>query len=361
MRAPFEVEAVTALLRQLKLATRVLELQPLKPDSGTGAGAKVSGYGKPVRVIAEDDRGQRKSFVLHTASANEFGHDRRADRADELFLSYDTYRLIPGQVEALDVGFLCGGRFASARSGEEPYLLTTWADGQPYAEDLRRIVNERRLTTLDLERCRALATGLAELHSHRLGAPGIYRRSIRDLLGHGEGIFGIVDSYPDDTPGAGPARLRAIERRCLEWRWRLRGHESRLARIHGDFHPFNILFGKGAGFSLVDASRGCAGDPADDVSALVINYPFFAADDRAAWRELSQLWRLFWETYLGHSGDRQLFEVIAPFLAWRGLVVANPKFYPGLSAAGRDLLLGLVERILDSPRLALDAVEEALR
>jgi hypothetical protein len=181
---------------------------------------------------------------------------------------------------------------------------------------------------------------------------------VRDLVGHGEGIFGMIDGYPDDTPGAPAQRLRGIERRALEWRWRLRGHEDRLARIHGDFHPFNVVFDEGTSFSLVDASRGCAGDPADDVTAMAVNYLFFAVSRPASWPALGALWRRFLSSYLEASGDRELLEVAPPYLAWRALVVSSPRFYPHLPARSRDRLLAWIERLLEAPRLDPGSADE---
>jgi aminoglycoside phosphotransferase (APT) family kinase protein len=353
-------DALSDLLRRLNLPSKVVELRPLKPDTSTEPDAKVSGYGKPVRVVTEDERGKRHSFVLHLASPNEFGHDRRADRADELLLSFDTYGTIPRHVEPLDFGFIAEDRFISVGQAGEPYVLTRWAEGRPYAEDLRRVAREGA-AELDVQRCRALATYLGSLHAQKLSGAAIYRRAIRDLLGHGEGIFGIIDGYPSPTPSASADRLHAIERQCLEWRWRLRDHCERLARIHGDFHPFNILFARDSELSLVDASRGCAGDPADDVAALAINYLFFALDQPDGWRHLRPLWHQFWQTYLAASGDEEVLEVIAPFFAWRGLVVANPKFYPALSDDGRDRLFRLLERTLAAPRFDVAWADDCAR
>ena len=72
---------------------------------------------------------------------------------------------------------------------------------------------------------------LVGLHRHRGGRPAQYRRACRDLLGSGEGIFGIRDAYADDTPGAPPARLDAIEARlsrlaCAPARLRVAGHDD---------------------------------------------------------------------------------------------------------------------------------------
>ncbi len=160
--------------------------------------------------------------MFHVATANDFGHDRRADRAAEQLLAYDTFARIPRHVRALDVGAVGEGGLTSLRDAGEFYLVTEWAEGTPYADDLRRIAGERRLGSDDLARCDALARHLVALHRRRDHQPARYRRAIRDLIGSGEGIFGMADGYPDDTPAAAPARLHEIERRCLDWRHRLR-------------------------------------------------------------------------------------------------------------------------------------------
>jgi Ser/Thr protein kinase RdoA (MazF antagonist) len=152
-------------------------------------------------------------------------------------------------------------------------------------------------------------------------------------------------------------RLAAIERRCVSFRWRLRGRERRLRRTHGDFHPYNILFREGDDFTVLDASRGGAGDPADDLAALTINYVFGAVVYPGARRAgIEPVWTAFWDAYLEGSGDREALEVIPPFLAWRALVVASPVWYPALSPEHRDALLGFAEGALDAGGLDPQAV-----
>lgn len=328
----------------------VVDAQPLLPDSGHGADAKVAGYGRPFRIALRSPEGRARNLVFRTATPNEFGHDRRSDRADAALLAYDTSRSIPRTVEVLDVGALgLNGELVSLEASGEFYLVTEFAEGAPYAEDLRRIARDG-ISPADEARCEALAGYLVELHAEKPRDDVAYRRTVRDLVGHGEGIFGVVDGYPSETPGAPPERLARIERLCLAWRWKLRGKTGRLSRTHGDFHPFNILFRDGTDFALLDASRGCRGDPADDVTALAVNYVFFAIDEPGAWtRGLRALWRRFWETYLSR-GDTELLTVVAPFLTWRFLVVACPKFYPGLSEAGRGKLLRFSEKTLEAER-----------
>jgi hypothetical protein len=334
----------------------------LTPDRVTTDGtAKQLGYGAPLRVTLEAGA-STFDVVFRTATANDYGHDRRADRAEQMLAAFDTFGSIPGHVQAIDVGaVLPGGRLSSLEEATELYLLTTYAPGRIYAEDLRRIAGTAVATPDDLARTETLAYYLVRLHDERTGRPAQYARAIRDLVGHGEGIFGIVDGYPGGTPAASPERLAAIEQRCVGWRWRLRGRADRLARTHGDFHPFNVVFGEGTEFTLLDASRGGLGDPADDVTCMAINYLFFALDRPGAWAGgLGLLWHRFWSTYLDAAGS-DVLTAAAPFFAWRALVLASPAWYPDLSVEARDRLLGLCERALEAPRFDPDWAGDLFR
>ena len=186
-----------------------------------------------------------------------------------------------------------------------------------------------------------------------------YRRAIRDLIGTGEGVYGIIDGYPAEVPGASAQRLRGIEQQCASWRWRLREREARLCRTHGDFHPFNVVFGPGTELTMLDASRGGCGDPVDDLTAMAVNFILFAIDRPDAWADgLGVLWRRWWARYLALRVDPELLCAAPPFFAWRALVVANPVFYPNLSGRGRDRLLGFAEDLLEAATLDPRAAED---
>lgn len=350
-------------VRRLFPHAEVVAMEPLGPDAGARAGAtaKAAGYGLPTRIVLSDG-GVRREVVWRVASANAFGHDRRADRAAAMVQAFDDFAQIPRHVQAVDLGvILASGELASMREGTEHYLITTYAPGAIYALDLRRIAADGTATTQDVARVAVLARYLAELHTPIAQAGGRYRRAIRDLVGSGEGIFGIIDGYPEGVPGAPAHRLRALEGRCAEWRWRLQGRDERLARTHGDFHPFNIVF-DGEALTLLDASRGGCGDPADDLTALGVNYLLFALDAPEAWtRGLGVLWRELWARYLAARPDAELLEVAPPFFAWRALVVANPVFYPRMTERARDRLLGFAAEVLDAHRLEPAAAEELFR
>ena len=124
----------------------------------------------------------------------------------------------------------------------------------------RRGVLAAEATARDLARAEALAVYLADLHRAPVpGPPERYHRALRDLIGSGEGVLDIADSYPEGGP-VPFERLAALERRCVDFRWKIRGLAHRLRRTHGDFHPYNILFREGVDFTLLDASRGGSGE-----------------------------------------------------------------------------------------------------
>jgi hypothetical protein len=346
--------ALAGVVARVLPGATLLEVEPFATDEGEDeATVKAAGYGAPLKLRVRDAGGRERRLVFHTASPDVFGHDRRADRAAEMLLGYDTFGQIPRHVEALDVGAIKkdGEGLVSLTGTGEFYLLTSFAEGHVYADELRRIAHSGSLEPTDMDHAEQLSRYLVELHSEKREDDHRYVRALRDLVGSGEGVAGIVDGYPDDVPAAPRERLEAIERRCLEWRHRLRSRDRRLSRTHGDFHPFNVLFDDASKLSLLDAARGCRGDPADDVTCMAVNYVFFAVEAPGAWKgALGSLWHRFWSVYLEESGDQELLDVAAPFLAWRGLVVANPVWYPAVQADARDRVLRLIEYTLESER-----------
>ncbi len=314
-----------ARLEELFPGERVVGVTALRDDESAGEEMKALGYGRPLKIELASGR----RLVFHMLRADDFGHDRRADRVGNLLLAYDTFGHVPRHAPALDMGVVRDdGALVSLAATGEPYMISGWVDGTLYADELRG-------GRADPAHAAALARLLLEIHAQPGSHPGAYTRAIRDLLGHGEGIFGLVDSYDADD-----ARLRAIEEACLAWRWQLRRQTHRLRRTHGDFHPFNILFDASGQPHLLDTSRGSEGDPADDVACLAINFVFFRARSS---------WDAFWPVYL--AGDRvDVCAAVAPFFAWRALVLASPKWYPNLAAADREQILAFAERALAAPR-----------
>jgi aminoglycoside phosphotransferase (APT) family kinase protein len=320
------------------------------PLGGGRQGDKGYGYGVPLRVDYKL-AGDARRVVIETVRPGPFGHEHMADRAQAMLWAHAAFDKLEHHVPSLDVGAVrASGELVSLGSAEELFMVAAFADGSEYADDLLRLRAGEPLRPLDLERSDALCDYLADIHRVRGRDAGLYARRVRELIGHGECIFGVADSYPR----AGPvtvATLEEIERRCVAWRWRLKLRPERLAQVHGDFHPWNILFRDGTDFTVLDRSRGEWGEPADDVTCLALNYLFFSL--QASHRlqgDFERLWRRFWERYLERSGDRGVLEVAAPFLAFRALVMANPLWYPALDEKVRRQLVHFILNVLDEER-----------
>lgn len=318
--------------------------------AGGAAAIKAFGYGKPLRIAYRTgkDSGVERSVVLRQISRNGFGRERDSDRVAEVWLDYTSFNTLDRHVAAIDmIGLTNDDRLVSLGDLHDLLLLTAYVPGQPYADDLLRIRDQRSATDGDYARAVALARYAAAIHQVRHDDPLLWRRRLRDLIGHGEGIMGLTDSYPADFALARADDLEAIEVAANRWRWRLKPLAHRLAQVHGDFHPFNVLFTDGVAFSVIDRSRGAWGEPADDVSCMSINYLFFSLQRCGTFvAPFTDLYHAFWGEYLQCRPDVELVRVIQPWLAWRALVLASPQWYPTLSDEARRAILRLARAVL---------------
>lgn len=318
----------------------------LEPIGDTDPTLKAVGYGHPVRVRFRAE-GRGFDWVFRTMRPDRFGHDRRADRAEAMVMAFDDFPKLPAHVRPVDLGFVTPEKELASMPRGEPFLVTEYAAGEPYASDLQRLADARAPEALDILRVEALADYLAALHQTPCGRLD-YIRSVRDVVGHGEGILGLVDSYPETDSVMWSARLAAWEQSAIRWRWALKAERRNAVRIHGDFHPFNVLFSGVAGLTVLDTSRGSCGDPADDLTALSINFPFFALRATGEFDgALRELWGRFWHRYVGQVDDPRLLRRVGLYFAWRTLVVISPVWYPEVREDARERLAFFAERLLD--------------
>ncbi len=337
----------TYLESLLDKRVEIVGFGPLGEPVESGAD-KAYGYGLPV-LIDYKVGGQAKRAVLETMKPGPFGHEGMADRAQVQLWNYETFKRLPRHARAMDVGgFEKGKHLRSLRRIEECFVLMEFVEGRGYFEDLDRLRDQPELSELDIARADALCDYLVEIHRKPGPDPGLYVRHIRELLGHGECIMGLMDSYPTPHGFITAALLEEIEQLCLSWRWRIKSRTHRLRQRHGDFHPWNILFRSGTDFSVLDRSRGEWGDPADDICSLTMNY-LFSSLQRSGRLDgnLETIFQGFWRRYLEQSGDAEILEVAAPFLVFRALVMASPIWYPHLEDPVRRKLFNFMTAVLD--------------
>ncbi len=321
------------------------------------------GYGNPV-LIEYSVGGKEEKAVLNTMRSDYgFGHDNFSDRAQGLIWAHSAFNKLPRHAVSIDVGaFTKDGRLISNGAAEEFFQLVQYEKGSEYFLDLERIKEEEKLTHLDTARALALSDYLVEIHKLKKDAPELYVRRIRDLVGHGECIMGLMDSYPDSLGFIDRKAFMKIEQKCVEWRWKIKDKGYRLCQEHGDFHPWNILFHKGAEFSVLDRSRGEWGEAADDVTAMSINYIFFSLQKHGRLTgAFEDLFHRFFGNYLGKTRDDEILTLVQPFYAWRALVIANPIWYPNLQDEIRKKIFNFIQNLLEVEVFEVEKVNDYLR
>jgi len=318
-------------------------------------------------VVDVPDEGERKLVLKFLKGEKGFGHDYPADRAQVLLMAHRDFNKLPRHVRSVDVGYIdVYGCMHSVGDYEEFFLLMEEAQGRPYIEDLREILGRGYLTDRDKARLNMLVDYLVEIHSVKFSGKTedmrrLYLRRIRDLVGHGEMIMGVVDSaYPPDFPLMD--KLREVERRALEWRWKLRNYYYRLSQVHGDYHPFNIWFKENNELIVLDRSRGEWGEPADDVTCLLTNYLWFALLHTGKFDGVfAEMFKTFLKMYIDKTGDEELLKVCQPWFSFRAIVIASPLFYPENPEDVRKKLINFAVNVMETDVFSPDMINDLIR
>jgi len=352
--SPIKTESLEEYFSDLfRASVKILNINELGlKEEKPGKELKGFGYGVPYKVELMA-RGELKKVVLETIRPSGFGHEHFSDRAQVLIWQHSAFNKLPKHVRSVDVGsFMADNSLKSLGGCKEFFIVTEFVEGEPYYLDLERMKAEKKLTELDTERCRTLSDYLVKIHSvKRKDLRLWYVRRIRDLIGHGECIMGLSDSYPLRSEYVDEKFLAEVEKKCIEWRWRIKKKSHRCAQVHGDFHPWNVLFRKGVDFTILDRSRGEWGEPADDLTAMTINFLFYSLQTYGRLEgPFSDLFEAFWTNYLDKTGDEEILTVVQPFYAWRGLVIASPIWYPDLPTEVRDRVFTFIRNILETER-----------
>jgi thiamine kinase-like enzyme len=352
-----EVKIRKYLENLLKKEINIEYLGPIKKGEKTDEGLKEFGYGKTI-LIEFKVNGQKKSYVMSSMTKNIFGHEHFSDRAQSLLLAHSNFNNLTKHVKSIDVGvYTNSGDLKSIGDSEEFFIITEKIEGNEYFLDLERIKNDGYLKEIDKRRAIALAEYLAEIHSLKNNEKSLYTRRIRELIGHGECFMGLADSYPEKIDFTDYDELKEIEKKCIEWRYKIKNKIERLCQVHGDYHPWNILFREGTDFTVIDRSRGEWGEAADDIASMSINYLFYSLQTHGEIKgPFLELFNIFWETYLNKTNDKEILSVIAPFYAWRSLVIASPIWYPKLEKRIRRKIFNFTHNVLDIKKLDLKNV-----
>jgi hypothetical protein len=316
-------------------------------------------------LIEVNVAGKTKLLVLKLGSKG-FGQDFPADRASTLIYANSVYNTLPHHVRCYDVGAVfVNGSIESIGKANDFFLLMDFVEGLSYARDLDRIKETGTLTKLDKSRVDLLAKYEATIHATKCCNFQLYSRRIRDLVGRGDCITGIIDSYPKDERTfafTSEDEFEQIEKTCIRWRWKIKDKAHRLCQVHGDIHPYNILWQGPLNFVLLDRSRGEWGEAADDVSCLSINYIFWSLMATEQFGgPFQSMFDDFFERYLNYTHDMELLQVIQLFFAFRCLVIAHPLFYPDVAIENRRRIFNFLNAVLKTEEFDYKQVPSYLK
>jgi len=325
------------------------KLARVKKIRKLGSGFHGLGY-----LITIEKNGEEKNFVFKTLHPYGFGHEYPADRASVVLRALMDYNLLPNHVKAVDAGSIQeDGSLLSFGKPKEFFILMEEVKGREYWEDLDEIRERGNLNEKDKERIKVLADYLAKIHSIECKEEHkehLYKRVIRDFVGHGELTMGVIDTYPDNLPFVTKDELSEIVKRMVDWWNELKNKHTRLRVVHGDFYPGNIWF-DGDKLVVLDRSRFRYGDPADDTTCLTMNFINYSVMSYGDFKDpFKKLFEAFFSRYFEKREDEEMFKVAPFFYAFRAIVCIHPVFYSPDWLRKHGFEEEMVERLNDSKR-----------
>ncbi|MFC1559841.1 hypothetical protein ACFLZ2_02950 [Candidatus Margulisiibacteriota bacterium] len=326
-----------------------------------GSGWHGTGY-----RIKYDINGEIKDVILRTLRPVGFSHEYPSDRAKVFILQHEISNSIPKHIKSIDVGgYAENGELISLGKAKEFFQIVEVAEGATYVNDFTRILMSGKLEEGDRKKAELLSNYLVKLHAKKFEglkemAESIKRRHSRDAIGHGEMMMGVIDTYPKKS-GLNAKELTELVCKAVKFREKIKDTPFVPCRMHGDFHPANIIF-HGLDFQVLDASREAFGDPADDVTTMAINYLWFAVQESGKFAgPFKELFDIYWKNYFAKTKDKLIVKTAAVYFAFRAVVVIHPVFFKDQSEQVRKKMIKFTRNVLSDANFSPSKINQYLR
>jgi aminoglycoside phosphotransferase family enzyme len=316
-----------------------------------GSGVLGTGYSLKFKV---DDRS--KTLVLKSLFKENLGMDHYSDRASSLLDAHDNYNKMENHVKSEDViAQNDDNSLTSIGKAKEFYILMEEARGEDLFKDFDKIKESGKLSEEVRKKILVISDFLVKLHKNKHESVPLYRRKIRDTIGSGGSLIGLLDMHPDPAFKQFESKWMEIVMHSIKFWRKSRNMDNRLCEIHADYHPGNLWFENG-NFTILDRSRGRYGEPADDIVAFAINPIMYSLMTTGEFEgPFREMFDIFWNNYFKQTKDREMRKIMAPYIAFRVSVVTNPIFYNDEMLGGKDKATKIRSKMIN---LALNILKD---
>ncbi|MGK0209561.1 MAG: hypothetical protein ACI83O_000840 [Patescibacteria group bacterium] len=295
-----------------------------------GSGIVGTGY-----RITYNDNNKIKTLIIKSIFKENLGMDNPGDRAASLLQAHTNYNTMRNHIKSKDVIVLKNKKAESIGNAEEFYIAMEEASGKDMFTDLDNIDNDKSYQ-LFLEKTKKIAQDLVELHKNKVNNPILYKRKIRDTIGSGGSLMGVLDMHTIEDYSKYKTHWETIIKECIPYWSKSKHLTHRCCEIHGDFHPGNIWF-KEKKVTYLDRAGGRFGEPADDLTAFFINPIFYSIIKHGNFQgKYKEIFDMFWNTYFKQTKDKEMRTIMAPYIAFRASVITNPMFYNDEKLGGKE-------------------------
>lgn len=302
-----------------KYKNKISEIKIKKLGSG------VLGTGYSINFKLNDEN---KTLIIKSLFKENLGMDHYSDRASSLLEAHDNYNKMENHIKSEDViAQNEDDSLISIGNAKEFYILMEEAKGENLFKDFENIKKSKLLNEKTKDKIKKISDFLVKLHKNKHESISLYRRKIRDIIGSGGSLIGLLDMHPENDFRKFEKEWTEIIKRSINFWKKSRNLNHRLSEIHADFHPGNLWF-DGDKLIILDRSKGRFGEPADDIIAFGINPIMYALITNEKFEgPFKEIFDLFWNNYFKQTKDKEMRKIMAPYIAFRISVITNPLFY----------------------------------